>query len=68
MQTLIFNTSEKTTLLYRGDTTDYTCLIQEYTFNDVSTVSMREGYYEIMQKKEMNNKKRHIEYLVQNNK
>lgn len=55
MQTLIFNTVEKTTKLFLGPRQDVGTLIEEYNFKDVSTVSIREGYYEIMQKKEINN-------------
>jgi len=54
MQTLIFNTSEKTTTLYNGLSIDKELIISEYSFIDISTVSVREGYYEFMQKKEIN--------------
>jgi len=56
MQTLVFNTSEKTTTLYDGITIEVELRIPEYSFNDISTVSIREGYYELMQKREINNK------------
>ena len=49
MQTLIFNTFEKTTEL-RLDA-QLSSLVSDYTFENVSTVAVRDGYYEIMKKK-----------------
>jgi hypothetical protein len=45
MQTLVFNTSTKSAKLYEG--------VEQgnilYTFNDVPTVKMEDGYYQVMQ-------------------
>ena len=47
MQTLIFNTTDKTVNVYSG-TIGKTDLI--FQFDNVPTVKVQEGYYEIMQK------------------
>jgi len=54
MQTLVFNTTDKTTNLYDGISIEDGIIISEYSFDDVSTVSVREGYYEIMKMYEIN--------------
>jgi hypothetical protein len=45
MQTLVFNTSTKSVKLYEG--------VEQgnilYTFNDVPTVKIEDGYYQVMQ-------------------
>ena len=45
MQTLVFNTSTKSAKLYEG--------VEQgnilYTFNDVPTVKIEDGYYQVMQ-------------------
>ena len=46
MQTLVFNTSTKSAKLYEGATEASTIL---YTFNDVPTVKIEDGYYQVMQ-------------------
>jgi hypothetical protein len=46
MQTLVFNTSTKSVKLYEGTSEDSTVL---YTFNDVPTVKIEDGYYQVMQ-------------------
>jgi hypothetical protein len=47
MQTLIFNTKDKTAGLYSDSTC--TIIITNFTFSDVSTITPRsDGYYEIM--------------------
>ena len=47
MQTLVFNTTERTVIVYAG--TAQESLIS-YTFSSIPTVKPREGYYEIIQK------------------
>jgi hypothetical protein len=47
MQTLIFNTTDKTVNVYSG-TIGKTDLI--FQFDNVPTVKVQEGYYEVMQK------------------
>lgn len=49
MQTLIFNTVEKTTELKSDIQGGYT--FSEFCFDNVSTVAVRNGFYEIMQKR-----------------
>ena len=46
MQTLVFNTSTKSAKLYEGVNEASTIL---YTFNDVPTVKIEDGYYQVMQ-------------------
>ena len=46
MQTLVFNTSTKSAKLYDGPAEDSTIL---YTFNDVPTVKIEDGFYQVMQ-------------------
>lgn len=48
MQLLIFNTKEKTTKVksdFNGS------IISDFSFDKISTVYIRDGYYELMQKK-----------------
>ena len=45
MQTLVFNTSTKSAKLYVGDEQGNIL----YTFNDVPTVKIEDGYYQVMQ-------------------
>lgn len=47
MQTLVFNTTDKTVDVYSG-TVGKTDLI--FQFDNVPTVKVQEGYYEVMQK------------------
>jgi hypothetical protein len=46
-QTLVFNTTEKTVSLLSGDDG-----FNLYSFKDVPTVRIENGYYEVMQKSE----------------
>lgn len=46
MQTLVFNTSTKSAKLYDGPAEDSSIL---YTFNDVPTVKIEDGFYQVMQ-------------------
>jgi hypothetical protein len=46
MQTLVFNTSTKSVKLYEGANEASNIL---YTFNDVPTVKIEDGYYQVMQ-------------------
>jgi len=48
MQTLVFNTTTKTVVVYEG--TAHESLIS-YQFQNISTVKPREGYYELIEKK-----------------
>ena len=48
MQTLIFNTTDKTVNVYSGQVARNSELI--YQFDNVPTVKVQEGYYEVMQK------------------
>ena len=45
MQTLVFNTSTKSAKLYEG--AELSTIL--YTFNDVPTVKIEYGYYQVMQ-------------------
>lgn len=45
MQTLVFNTSTKSVKLYDG--AESTVVL--YTFNDVPTVKIEDGFYQVMQ-------------------
>ena len=45
MQTLVFNTATKTAKLYTGKSEDSEIL---YTFNDVPTVKIEDGFYQVM--------------------
>jgi hypothetical protein len=45
MQTLVFNTSTKSAKLYEGAEQGPFL----YTFNDVPTVKIEDGYYQVMQ-------------------
>ena len=45
MQTLVFNTSTKSAKLYEG--AELSTIL--YTFNDVPTVKIEDGYYQVMQ-------------------
>ena len=47
MQTLIFNTTEKTVNVYAGQVGKSDFIFQ---FDNVPTVKVQEGYYEVMQK------------------
>jgi putative heme iron utilization protein len=47
MQTLIFNTTKKTAKLYSGSRTNGSII---EVFDNVPTVKVMDGYYEIMQK------------------
>ena len=46
MQTLVFNTSTKSVKLYEGSEALSAIL---YTFDNVPTVKIEEGYYQVMQ-------------------
>jgi hypothetical protein len=46
MQTLVFNTTTKTAKLYTGKSEDSEIL---YTFDDVPTVKIEDGFYQVMQ-------------------
>ena len=46
MQTLVFNTTTKTAKLYGGKAEDSEIL---YTFGDVPTVKIEDGFYQVMQ-------------------
>ena len=46
MQTLVFNTSTKSAKLYDGKAEDSEVL---YTYSDVPTVKIEDGYYQVMQ-------------------
>jgi hypothetical protein len=46
MQTLVFNTATKTAKLYTGKSEDSEIL---YTFGDVPTVKIEDGFYQVMQ-------------------
>lgn len=48
-QTLVFNTTAKTVILYAEDVQNSRML---FNYNNVPTVGVREGYYEVMQKDE----------------
>ena len=48
MQTLIFNTTDKTVNVYSGQVARNSELI--YQFDNIPTVKVQEGYYEVMQK------------------
>jgi len=45
MQTLIFNTTTKTVTVFEGVKSQSPII---YTFSDVPTVKVNEGYYEVM--------------------
>lgn len=47
MQTLIFNTTDKTVNVYLGQVEKSELIFQ---FDNVPTVKVQEGYYEVMQK------------------
>jgi hypothetical protein len=47
MQTLIFNTTDKTVNVYLGQVENSELIFQ---FDNVPTVKVQEGYYEVMQK------------------
>jgi len=47
MQTLIFNTTDKTVNVYSGQVSKSELIFQ---FDNVPTVKVQEGYYEVMQK------------------
>ena len=47
MQTLIFNTTDKTVNVYSGQVGKSELIFQ---FDNVPTVKVQEGYYEVMQK------------------
>ena len=47
MQTLIFNTTDKTVNVYTGQVGKSELIFQ---FDNVPTVKVQEGYYEVMQK------------------
>ena len=47
MQTLIFNTTDKTVNVYQGQVGKSDLIFQ---FDNVPTVKVQEGYYEVMQK------------------
>lgn len=47
MQTLIFNTTDKTVNVYAGQVEKSELI---YQFDNVPTVKVQEGYYEVMQK------------------
>ena len=47
MQTLIFNTTDKTVNVYSGQVGKSDLIFQ---FDNVPTVKVQEGYYEVMQK------------------
>lgn len=47
MQTLIFNTTDKTVNVYTGQVEKSELMFQ---FDNVPTVKVQEGYYEVMQK------------------
>jgi hypothetical protein len=49
MQTLIFNTTEKTVKVYEGSRSDGSILCK---FDSVPTVKIYDGYYEVKQKDE----------------
>jgi hypothetical protein len=49
MQTLLFNTTEKTVRVYEGHKSSGTIIC---TFNSVPTVKIYDGYYEVKQKDE----------------
>lgn len=51
MQTLIFNTTEKTVMVYDGTIQNGTLI---FNFENVPTVKIETGYYEVMQKEEDN--------------
>jgi hypothetical protein len=46
MQTLVFNTTTKTTKLYGNKAEDSEIL---YEFNNVPTVKIEDGYYQVLQ-------------------
>ena len=45
MQTLVFNTATKSAKLYEGSESSSIL----YTFNDVPTVKIEDGFYQVMQ-------------------
>ena len=47
MQTLIFNTTDRTVNVYQGQVGKSDLIFQ---FDNVPTVKVQEGYYEVMQK------------------
>ena len=47
MQTLIFNTTDKTVNVYSGQVGKSELIFQ---FDNIPTVKVQEGYYEVMQK------------------
>lgn len=47
MQTLVFNTTDKTVEVYSGQAEQSDLIFQ---FDNVPTVKVQEGYYEVMQK------------------
>lgn len=49
MQTLVFNTTSKFVKLYNGKSEDEEIIV---TFDNVPTVKVLDGYYEVMQKDE----------------
>ena len=49
MQTLLFNTTEKTIRLYEGPKPEGTIICK---FNSIPTVKIYDGYYEVKQKDE----------------
>ena len=55
MQLLKFRTVTKTTTLYSNSSKDIeTNTLSEFSFDNVSTVAIRDGFYEIMVKKTVN--------------
>lgn len=53
MQTLVFNTTEKTVKIYEGVAENSTI---NYSFSNIPTVRADSDYYEVMQKNEALNK------------
>lgn len=49
MQTLVFNTTDKTVKFYKDSKEESQILIQ---YNNVPTVKVQEGYYEVMYRTE----------------
>ena len=48
LQTLVFNTTEKTIILYEGQLETSTIL---FSYDNVPTVKVSENYYEVMMRK-----------------
>jgi hypothetical protein len=48
LQTLVFNTTEKTVILYEGQLETSTIL---FSYDNVPTVKVSENYYEVMMRK-----------------